>query len=294
MNDEYPPIFLAAAAGNLDTIREHGPNAPPEHRNQALAEAAALSQFDAADLLIEFGADPDGLYHENYGTVLFPACERLNPDGIAFLLQRGADPTRIVDRFDGARDALDHLMYSPHRSPLRARCIALLEQGRPQIAHDPVMAIHRESLSQLQAALEQDPDALTRPLDAHYGRYPLQNATLLHLATEYNLPKIARELLQRGLHPNTPAGDIPGTVNSEPIWPTQLIPLGKQTPIFHARESSKDMLPLLLEAGANPQHRAHFLRNGKPVQLTPLEFFQEIDNIECNLLEEILILRTHK
>lgn len=291
MKSDYPPIFYAAAAGQLDRIREFGPDAAPEDLNQALAEACSLSQFEAADLLMEFGAQADGLYHEAYGTVLFPACERLNPEGIRFLLKHGANPTRRVKRLDGPRDAFSHLLHSPFRSPLKAQCIQLLLGAGVTPPDDAVTAIHRESLPLLKAALDKDPESLHRPLAADYGLYPLQGASLLHLAAEFNLPELARELLQRGINVNVVAGEIPGTASTEPVWPTNLVALGGQTPLFHARGYSRDMLSFLLENGANPKHTAPFLRDGSPVHLTVLELFQAIDDIECNLLEEILTLR---
>lgn len=291
MPEDYPPLFYAAAAGDTARIRELGPQAPQTDLNQALAEAVSLSHFEAADLLLEFGAESNGLYHENYGTVLFPACERLNPEGISFLLERGADPAKTAPRFDGPRDALTHLLHSPHRSPLKARCVNLLLRAGAPAPDDAVMAVHQESLEKLRAALDADPESLHRPLQVDYGLHPLQNATLLHLATEYNLRELAEELLDRGLDVNTPAGEIPGTVDTEPVWPTQLVPLGGQTALFHAREHSKDMLTFLLSRGADPTRTARFLRDGKTVNLTALDLFQAIDDIECNLLEEILILR---
>lgn len=291
MPEDYPPIFYAAAAGDAARIRELGPQAPQADLNQALAEAVSLSHFEAADLLLEFGADPDGLYHENYGTVLFPACERLNPEGISFLLQRGADPSKTAPRFDGPRDALTHLLHSPLRSPLKPRCVKLLLRAGAPGVEDAVMAVHQESREKLRAALDADPGVLHRPLQVEYGLHPLQNATLLHLAAEYNQRELAEELLDRGLDVNAPAGEIPGTVDTEPVWPTRLVPLGGQTALFHARGYSKEMLPFLLSHGADPSRTARFLRDGKPVNLTALELFQAIDDIECNLLEEILILR---
>lgn len=293
MQSDYPPIFYAAASGQLDRIRELGPDSAPEDLNQALAEACSLSQFEAADLLMEFGARADGLYHEAYGTVLFPACERLNPDGIRFLLQHGADPARTVTRLDGPRDAFAHLLQTPFRSPLKAQCIQLLLGAGVTPPLDAATAIHRESLPLLREALDKHPDTLTAPLQADYGLFPLQGATLLHLAVEFNLPDLADELLKRGLDVNTPADEIPGTASTEPVWPTRLVALGGQTPLFHARGYSRDMLKFLLERGADPEHKAPFLDEGKTVHLTTLDLFQAIDDIECNLLEEILILRSH-
>jgi hypothetical protein len=52
------------------------------------------------------------------------------------------------------------------------------------------------------------------------------------------------------------------------------------------------MLRFLLDRGADPEIPAYFLRDGKELALTPLAFFEEIDRIECNLLEEILTLKS--
>jgi ankyrin repeat protein len=292
MQSDYPPIFYAAAAGQLDRIRELGPGSSPEDLNQALAEACSLSQFEAADLLMEFGASADGLYHEAYGTVLFPACERLNPEGIRFLLKHGADPKRTVSRLDGPRDAFTHLLHSPFRSPLKGQCIQTLLGAGVIPPEDAETAIHRESLELLREALDKNPGALTAPLPSDYGLFPLQGASLLHLAVEFNLPELAEELIRRGLDINAVAEDVPGTASTEPVWPTRLVALGGQTPLFHARGYSRDMLKFLLERGADPKHKAPFLDEGKTVHLTALDLFQAIDDIECNLLEEILILRS--
>jgi ankyrin repeat protein len=106
---EHSPLFLAAASGNLDSIKELAPDADTPDLNKSLAQASALSQFEAADALLAAGAEANGEYDPLYGTVLFPACEFLNPDGIAYLLKHGADPGREVLRIDGPRNALTHL-----------------------------------------------------------------------------------------------------------------------------------------------------------------------------------------
>jgi ankyrin repeat protein len=291
MHSDYPPLLLAASAGDLDTLRSLAPSAASLDLNQALAQAAALSQFEAADLLREHGADPKGLYDPDYGSVLFPACDFLNPDGIDYLLRHGADPCGIVKRLDGPRDALAHLLHSRQRSPLKPRCIQLLQQAGASVPDDAVLAIHRGSLSLLRAALDRDPDSLTQPLTTDYGHFPLRGATLLHLATEFNHADLAAELLARGLNINTLAVRIPATVRTQPVFPTRLVAMGGHSALFHAKGHAKDMLTFLLKRGADPSIPAPFLRKSKTIRLTPLQFFEEVDLIECNLLEEILTLR---
>lgn len=292
MTDPYSPLFLAASSGDLETIQELSSDASQEDLNKALAEAAALNHFEAADALIMAGADADGDYDPLFGTVLFPACEFMNPEGIAWLIERGADPAREVIRTDGPRNALEHLFHSHHRSPLKSRCIQLLLQAGAPDPEDAQMAIHLGSLPRLKKVLDARPELLNEPLEISYGWFPLAGASLLHMAVEFNQGDLVEELLERGIHVNQIAEAIPGTSTTTPVWPTDLVTLGRQSPIFHAKGDSKDMLKLLLKHGAGPSAEALFLRDGKEVSLTPLEFFEEIDNIECNLLEEVLTLKT--
>lgn len=292
MPHDYSPLFLAAAGGNLDTIKELAPHADTPDLNKSLAQAAALSRFEAADALLAAGAEANGDYDPLYGTVLFPACEFLNPEGIAYLIKHGADPSREVLRIDGPRDALTHLLHSHHRSPLKPRCIQLLLQAGAPDPQDAVMAIHLGSLPRLKQALDAQPESLEAVLDLPYGHHPLDGAGLLHMAVEYNQAELAEELLSRGLDVNRVAERIPGTSQTSPVWPTDLVALGGQTPLFHAKGTSKEMLRFLLDKGADPEIPAAFLRDGKELALTPLAFFEEIDRIECNLLEEILTLKS--
>jgi len=287
---EPTPLFLAAASGDLEGILEHAPSADSGDLNRSLAQAAAFSQFEAADALCEAGADPDGDYDPCLGTVLFPACEFINPEGIRYLLDHGADPSREVIRIDGPRNALDHLLRTHHRSPLKPQCVSMLLQAGVPHSDTPELAVHLGSLSRLRERLREHPEKLREPLETDAGQVPLQGASLLHLAVEFNFPELAEFLIEEGLEPDQRAEKIPGSANTEPVWPTDLVALGGQTPLFHAKGYSKPMLQFLLDRGADPSHKAPFLRDGEEIQLTPLEFFQEIDRIECNLLEEILTL----
>jgi ankyrin repeat protein len=291
MTDAYPPLFIAASAGDLEAVRGLLPEEDPLRLNQALSQAAALGHFETADVLIEAGADPNGEFDPLYGTVLFPACEYMNPEGIRYLLDKEANPAREVVRIDGPRNALQHLLHSHHPSPHKQRCIQMLLQAGAPDPGDAPFAIHLGSLDRLQQVLDRDPDVLNQPLQAAYGRFPLEGATLLHMAVEYNQQDLARELLARGLDVNATAVELPATTGTNPVWPTDLISLGNHTPLFHAKGTSKEMLPFLLQHGADPSIPAPFLRDGKTLKQTPLEFFEEVDRIECTLLEEILTLR---
>lgn len=292
MTDAYPPLFIAASSGDIETVRGLLPAENPMLLNQALAQAAALGHFETADLLIEHGADPKGDYDPLYGTVLFPSCEYMNPEGIAYLIAKDANPAREVVRLDGPRNALGHLLHSHHASPHKQRCIQLLLQAGAPDPGGAMFAIHLGSKERLVQALKDDPACLNRPLTETYGRYPLDGGTLLHAATEFNQMDLAEELLGQGLDVNQQGEELPATAKTQPVWPTDLIPMGRHTPLFHATGESKGMLSFLLDEGADPSIKATFLRDGKELSLSPLEFFEEVDRIECNLLEEILLLRS--
>jgi len=293
MTDAYPPLFLAASSGDTETVRGLLPEENEFILNQALAQAAALSHFDTADVLREAGADPNGEFNSLYGTVLFPSCEYMNPEGISYLLKYEANPAREVVRVDGPRNALQHVLHSHHPSPHKQRCIQLLLQAGAPDPEDAPFAIHLGSLDRLTRLLDDDPELLHQPLTETYGRFPLEGATLLHMAVEYNQLSMAQELLDRGLSIDIKAKDLPATTGTSPVWPTDLISLGGQTALFHAKGTSKDMLSFLLKQGADSKQTGSFLRDGKKTDLTPLEFFEEVDRIECNLLEEIIALRQH-
>lgn len=292
MTDAYPTLFLAASSGDLESVRENLPEENSFILNQALAQAAALGHFEVADLLVQNGADPNGEFNSLYGTVLFPACEYMNPEGIQYLLQKEANPAREAIRVDGPRNALQHLLHSHHPSPHKQRCIQLLLQAGAPDPQDAPFAIHLGSMDRLKAALDQDPEVLNQPLKETYGRFSLEGASLLHMASEYNQPEIAEELLSRGIDINTQAEELPATTGTSPVWPTDIISLGRQTALFHAKGTSKDMLNFLLDKGADPELPGLFLRDGKKTELTPLAFFEEVDRIECNLLEEVITLKS--
>lgn len=291
MDNDYSELFYAASAGDYELVEKLVTSADQDEKNRALAQAAALSHFNTASFLIKQGADPNGLFREDYGTVLFPACEYVNPNGISFLLRKGADPRKRVLRLEGKRNAMQHLLQTHHRSPLHAPCVQLLLDAGASIPDPAVEAIHVGSADKLIKALDEDPEALTRPLDLEYGSFPLQGSSLLHLAVEFNQPELVQILLERGLDINHVGERIPGSAETAPVWPTQLVSLGAHSALFHAKEVSKELLPILLKLGADQNQSAPFLRDGEEVQLRPLEFFEAIDEVECNLLEEILQLK---
>lgn len=281
-------LILAAAAGDIESIRELGPNAGPAELNRALARAAAMNHFVAADALIEFGGDPAGTYSETYGPVLFVACEFNNPDGIAFLLKAGADATVKA----GGLSALDYLFRSPVRSELKYKCINLLVKAGTPLEDTAVTAIHRGNLKLLRNHLDAHPDLKQRTFSGlNYGHFPLNGAGLIHLAIDCMETDIVLELIRQGVDL-----DLPAALNAEglPVWPTPLKSLGGQSPLYHAFGLHYPMLEILLERGADVTVTAPFLRDDEELELSPLDFFLAIDAVEGNMEKEITRVLEHQ
>jgi ankyrin repeat protein len=139
------------------------------------------------------------------------------------------------------------------------------------------MALHRGRIDLLEQHLARDPGLLARRFssaaiypaevgcepDAGLHVTPVDGATLLHLAMEYDELEIARWLLDRGADPNARSGSDAGP-----------------TPLFHAvatlgsRDDAKARL--LLERGADPNARATFTKQlhhmGDPERERPRTF----------------------
>ena len=277
-------IILAGNSGDLDTIRNLGGNATRDELNRALARAACMSHFEAAEELIKFGADVNGLYSREYGPVIFASCEFNNADGIDFLLKKGA---KVDDTFNG-KSALDHVVESYVRSENKYRCINLLIKAGVEYDDTVTMAIHKGNLVQLRKHLREDPDLLATPFDhLDYGNLPLRGASLLHIAIDTMESELAMELINQGANIDAPATTFEQGVA---VWPTSLELLGGQTPIFHTWHKNYDLLELLLDRGADVQVPGVFLRDGDPVELTPFQFFMAIDEVEGNLERELALL----
>ena len=63
----------------------------------ALGRACCSGHYNIAELLLARGADPNGQYETasgkfEYGPIILASCEFLNPDGVKWLLDRGANP----------------------------------------------------------------------------------------------------------------------------------------------------------------------------------------------------------
>lgn len=277
-------LVLAGNSGDIEAIRQLAPEATREELNRALARAACMSHLEAADELLKHGADVNGLYSNEYGPVIFAACEFNNPEGIDYLLKNGAE---VADDFAG-KTPMEMVTHSYVRSENKYRCINLLIKAGATFDDDPLMAIHKGNLVLLREHLSSDSELLEKRYDElNFGIFPLRGGTLLHLAVETHESELALELMNQGANIDAPSSHFQIPV---PVWPTNLELLGGHTPIFHAWQNNYDLLEILLDRGADPQIPAAFLRDGDHVELTPFQFFMAVDDVEGNLERELALL----
>ena len=99
--ERYAPLPKAARARDFEQVRrllEAGAYTP-NNLDQALAHvlwygdaATWPARKAAADLLLDYGADPDGQYGSGgYGPIVFGTGECVQPEGLLYLIEAGAD-----------------------------------------------------------------------------------------------------------------------------------------------------------------------------------------------------------
>lgn len=239
---EIEPLPKAARAVDLALVRQilAGGSFTQHDLDQALSHALWYGdepdwpqRKELADLLLGHGADPDGQYGGNYGPVVFGTGECLQPAGLQYLIDAGADVTfgRIATKY-GAVCPLDHALgtYVRGRNDRKHRVIdILLRHGAhiPAEVTPPILAIHRGDAGLLAELLDRDPGLITRRFpDMPYGNIRLRGATLVHCAVEFGEIACLEELLHRHADINLKAEVIDG--------------IGGQTPVFHAINTNCD------------------------------------------------------
>jgi hypothetical protein len=250
-----PPMSYAANLGRtriIDMLRQLGAS----DLAHAFDRACLQGELAAARQLHAMGARPAP-------NALMGPAETLSPDGMAFLLELGAD-ARYVDPNGGTVPALVLETYS--RSPEgKHRCLELLRSHGIRLPDTPAMAVHRGRIDLLEEHLRRDPRLFTRTF-THAEIYPRElgchvdeslalntmpsgNATLLHLCVDCDEMEIARWLLAQGMDVNARAG-----VDAEGF--------GGHTALFlcavpqpQRLRGTDDFAKLLLDHGADPNVR---------------------------------------
>jgi Ankyrin repeat len=249
-----PPLSFAANLGRgriIAMLRGMG----AEDVQYAFGRAVLRGKIDAARQLIAMGARPLP------GEVMGP-CEGQNADGLALLLELGAE---LADEH-GNRIAPVSMLIGTYcrNTESKHRCLEMCAERGIELPDTPPMAVHRGRIDLLEALLERDPrmlerrftaDEIYQPAAGHRADpslvctiTPPAGGTLLHLAVDSEEIEIARWLIAKGADVNAKA-----TVDADGF--------GGHTALFGcvgvmSLRSDDEFARLLLDSGADPNARA--------------------------------------
>jgi len=258
-----PPMSYAANVGQdgiIAMLREMG----ADDVQHAFDRACLQGQIETARRLHAMGARPAP------GCVMGP-CETLNPEGLAFLLELGAE---LADEHGDRLAPVALLLQTYSRyAEGKHRCLDLVAERGVNLPDTPPMAVHRGRIDLLEKHLLEthlrgDPHLLARTFsheeiypptlgcsaDHSFGLHgtPLDGTTLLHICVDFDEIEIARWLIERGADVNARAEiDSDGFGGHTPLFGcvvSQSYRCGRQRDAAFAR--------LLLDHGADPNARA--------------------------------------
>jgi ankyrin repeat protein len=241
---------------------------------------AALSdeRVPMMELLVAHGADVNALWNGHYPILLAP-CETLAPAALRWLLEHGADPHAMSEKYGNPVSMLVGT-YSRNASGKHA-CLETFAEAGWEFPETPAMVLHRGRLDLLEQHLARDP----RLLERHFTEAeifppalglkpgdglnftPVAGGTLLHLAVEFDDQETAHWLLEHGADANARAAVDPDG-------------FGGHSPLFHCAiavgRRTDEMARLLLKHGADPNARSTFRKQlrdmGDPEQEQMREF----------------------
>ena len=226
----------------------------------AFGRACLQGKLETARHLYEMGARPTP------GFVMGP-CETLSGTGLEFLLELGAE---IADQHGDKLAPIGLILETYSRNPEgKHHCLELLTARGVGIPDTPVMAIHRGRLDLLQNHLRRDSgllertfshkDIFPRDLGCHEDKSlalhgtPLDGATLMHIAVDYDEMEILEWWPKRGADPNVPAAtDAKGFGGHTPLFGCVV-----SQPHRCGRQQDASAAKLLLKQGADPSARAN-------------------------------------
>jgi ankyrin repeat protein len=273
-----PPMSYAANVGQDEIIRmlrEMG----AEDLQYAFDRACLQGNIETARKLHAMGARPrqEGLMW---------TCETQNPEGMAFLLELGAE---LADEKGNRLAPVALLLETYGRYPDgKHRCLELAVAHGVSLPDTPTMAMHRGRIDLLEDWLRRNPDLVRRRFsheeiyppelgchaDHSHGLHgtPLDGTTLLHMCIDFDEIEMGRWLIEHGADVNAKAEvDADG--------------FGGHTPLFCCvvsqaylckRQRDAEFTRMLLDHGADPNARAS-LR--KQLRFVPDESMHEYRDV---------------
>lgn len=243
-----PPMSHAANLGRLEIIKAVSALGARDHQH-AFDRALLQGRLECARWLLANGA-------KLTPGIIMGSCETLKASGLGLLVELGAPFT------DGKGDRLAPLalvLETYCRNPDGKHAVLEIFSKQGYAMPDtPIMALHRGDLTRLEEFLRRDPTLIHRrfslveiyppelgcPKDGRSGMHwtPIDGATLLHIAVDFDDEKAFELLLANGADVNAKADvDADG--------------FGGHTPIYNAVVShgkhQASMARRLLERGAS-------------------------------------------
>ena len=272
-----PPMSYAANLGRdriVEMLRAEG----AEDLDYAFDRACLQGQIGTARRLHALGARPAR------GSVMGP-CETLNPAGLRFLIELGAE---ICDEHGDPRAPLGLVLETYARIPAgKHACLEILGEGIALPDTAP-MAIHRGRLDLLEALVARDPAIVTRtfghgeiyprslgchedPTAALHGT-PIVGGTLLHLCVDFHETAIAEWLLDHGA-----AVDGRASIDSDGFGGhTALFGCAVSQPYRVGALRGEGLTRLLLDRGADPNVRASLRKELRGVEDETLHEYRDV------------------
>lgn len=252
------PMSYAANLGRDGIIKMLGEMNATDTQH-AFDRACLQGKLDTARLLHSMGGKPLP------GCVMGP-CETLNPSGLAFLLEMGAE---LKDEHGDPLAPAGLILQTYSRNPMgKHRCLDIVAENGIVLPDTPAMAVHRGRIDLLEKHLIADPELLNRTFP-HKDFYPAElgchedesmaligtpvvGGTLLHLAVEYDEIEVARWLISKGMDVNEKAEvDLEGFGGHTALYGCVV------SQVYSAKCRRDDLFArLLLENGADTQVRA--------------------------------------
>lgn len=251
--------------------------------DHAFDRACLQGRVSTARLLHARGARPQP------GAVMGP-CETQNADGLALLLELGAE---LADAHGDRLAPLALLLETYCRNPAgKARCLELFEAHGTTLPDTPPFAVHRGRADLLEAWLRRDRELFTRTfahreiwpseLGCHADESlalhgtPLAGGTLLHLCVDDDRLELLRWMLAHGADPDARAsldGDGFG-------GHTALFGCIVSQPFRVGLRRDDAVARVLLDAGADPRARASLRKRLRFVADETLHEYRGVTPVE--------------